>query len=133
MDHAKINRSHASVSTPWKVVVWLVLLILIALGAFKFLPAVLAGRVSHFERFNIAVDSRQEEVVSLSTDGKSATVVFLPSNLQISSVAYGYGQYPISKVYDVGELDYHGGKVFAQTTSELLGVPIDGFVHSQRD
>lgn len=90
------------------------------------------GKFSEAERVNLAIDGSSHLAVSVSADGKDAVVVYFPDNLYISDVAFGYGQYPISRVYQVGELDKRGGQAYLETIGEVLGIPMDGFVHDGR-
>lgn len=109
----------------------LVVVILIGLGvfAFKFAPLMLAGKFSSQERFNIVLSSPSKiSFVSIDSNGGKATIVNFPSDLYITNVAHGYGQYPIGKVYEVGQLDLRGGEVLSDTVAIYLGVPVDGYL-----
>lgn len=117
----------------YKLLVSLFLVLLVGAGFIKLFPSVFPGKFSQTDRFNVAVAGPKNFVVSLSTTGKDAVVVLFPNNLNISAVAHGYGQYPISKIYQVGELDSRGGEVYSDSVSQYLGIPIDGYVHSQRN
>lgn len=107
-----------------------VFLILAVVGLFKFLPGVFSGNFARSDRFTLAVNGPKNFVVSISTKGKEAVVIVLPENLIIPNVAHGYGKYPVSKIYQVGELDHRGGEVYLDTLSDFLGIPIDGYVHT---
>ena len=60
-------------------------------------------------------------------------MVRFPDGLYVSEVIPNYGAYKISSVYKVGELDKRGGQVLSWTVSELLGVPVDGFLAQDRE
>lgn len=87
-----------------------------------------SSRVSRFDRFNVVVSASNTFVISLNPKSATANLVRLPDDLYVPSVAHGYGQYTIAKVYDVGQLDKRGGKVLSDTVSDYLGIPIDGYV-----
>ncbi len=109
----------------------IILLILGGLGVFlaKFAPVMLAGKFSSSERFNLVVTSPEKTAfLSLDPDSKKATIIDFPTDLYITDVAHGYGQYPLSKVYEVGELDKRGGTVLSDTVSTYLGVPVNGYI-----
>ena len=117
----------------FKILVSFFLVLLVGVGLIKLFPSVLPGKFLQNDRFSVAVSGPKNFVVSLSTTGKDAVLVFFPNNLNIPAVAHGYGQYPISKIYQVGELDFRGGEVYSDSVSQYLGIPIDGYVHSQRN
>lgn len=81
------------------------------------------------DRFNLAVVTPNYiRLVSLETDGQSATVITFPADIYVPDVAHGYGSYLLGKVYDVGQLDKRGGEVLMKTVRELVGAPVDGYV-----
>lgn len=86
------------------------------------------GKFGKFERFNLVIATEPVTLVSLDKSSGSATVVSLPSDLQIFEVVPNYGAYPISAVYKLGQLDNRGGQVLSWTVGELLGVPVDGYL-----
>lgn len=108
------------------------LLAILGAGGFlavKFGPVMLAGKFDASERFNIVLTTpAKTSLVSLDIKGNKATIVDFPSELYVPRVAHGYGQYPIGKVFEVGELDKRGGQVLSDTISLYLGVPVDGYV-----
>lgn len=130
-----IKRQQATSSSGSKIWGWLVSLLLIFLllaGGGFLLLGFFSGRFGQNERFTVAVSGPKIFVLSLLTNGSGATVVYLPASLYISDVAHGYGQYELSKVYQVGELDHRGGEVFSDTLTKFLGVPVDAYVQSNR-
>lgn len=100
----------------------------VAVFVLKFAPLMLSGKFNSRERFNIVLSS-PNKISFLSVDSGSgkATIVNFPADLYVTNVAHGYGQYPIGKVYEVGQLDSRGGEVLSDTVSIYLGVPVDGF------
>ncbi len=87
-----------------------------------------SSKVSRFDRFNVVVSASNTFVISVNPKAATASKVGLPDDLYVSSVAHGYGQYTITKVFDVGQLDRRGGEVLSDTVSDYLGIPIDGYV-----
>jgi hypothetical protein len=68
---------------------------------------------------------------SLDMENQTAIKIDLPPELYVQT-AYGYGPYRLKAVYDLGELDKRGGKVLMATVSDLLGLPVDGWLESWR-
>jgi hypothetical protein len=87
-----------------------------------------SSKVSRFDRFNVVVSASNTFVISLNPKSSTANLVRLPDDLYVPSVAHGYGQYTIAKVFEVGQLDRRGGEVLSDTVSDFLGIPIDGYV-----
>lgn len=86
------------------------------------------GKYGKFDRFNVVVQGAPVTVVSLDSKEHTLTVVRFPDDFYVSEVVPNYGAYKISSVYRVGELDHRGGQVLSWTVSDLLGIPIDGFM-----
>lgn len=108
-----------------------VLLLLIVAGFFaaiQILPFIQASGFGKAERFNVVIAGDKTLLFSFDVPQKSGVVLNFPDDLYMPEVAFGYGQYRISSVYGVGELDHRGGATISQTLQEYVGVPIDGFV-----
>lgn len=106
-------------------------IIILAVGAFlafKILPLLSVGTFGKFDRFNVVLTGSHTVFVSLNITGRDALVVRFPDGLYMPTVTHGYGQYEISKIYAVGELDRRGGEVLQTTVGDFLGVPVDGYV-----
>jgi hypothetical protein len=95
------------------------------------LQGMFSANFASAERYNLVVNSPDVRLVSISTGGR-AVVVVVPEDFYVTQVAHGYGQYRVSKIYSVGELDHRGGKVLKDSVAGLLGVPVDSFVQSPR-
>lgn len=52
--------------------------------------------------------------------------IILPSNVQIKA-PFGYGEYLLNKVYDLGKLDKQGGRVLTRSVQNLLGLEVQGY------
>jgi len=75
----------------------------------------------------IAVDNGVYKIESLSvTDGEQKSIVLEP-NL-IVQAPFGYGEYRLKSVFDLGQLDNHGGKLLIRALEGELALPIDGYV-----
>ncbi len=107
--------------------VLLLLVVLLALGVAAFF-LFQGGKYGKAERFNLVLAAHPVTLVSLDEKLGKAVVVSFPDDLYVPEVVPSYGGYKISAVYKVGELDKRGGQVLSWTVSELLGVPIDGFL-----
>lgn|GEM_PF-2584276 len=76
------------------------------------------------DRFNILLFQDPVTVLSLDIKRKSATAIFFPGDVQVTS-AHGYGRLPVGSLYKAGDWDSQGSLVAKDTISDLLGMPID--------
>lgn len=77
--------------------------------------------------------ARPVTLISLNPQEKTAVVVRFPDDLYFPEVVHGYGQYLVSSIFAAGELDRRGGETLAGSVSEYLGVPVDGYLRSDRE
>lgn len=124
----KYKTSHRSGGNPAGGLLRLILLAFIGIFVGFVVWGFHSSKVSRFDRFNVVVSASNTFLISLSPKSATATLVRLPDDLYVPSVAHGYGQYTISKVYEVGQLDQRGGKVLRDTVADFIGVPVDGYV-----
>lgn len=87
----------------------------------------LSGKFGKFDRFNVVVAGKQVELFSFDTTSHSVVVVTFPDDLYMTDVFHGYGQYRISAVYAVGQLDKRGGETLSGTVGDYLGIPVEGY------
>lgn len=80
-------------------------------------------------RFTLVTYSNPLILFSIEPETKRSVVVTLPSNTQLS-LPFGYGTYPASSVYPLGNLDKKrgGGKLLTGAIEETLGVPVYGYI-----
>lgn len=79
-------------------------------------------------RVNVALNSDPVIVFSLSPEDATLTFVSIPSDTLVETVG-GFGKYKIGSLFSLAENE--GGKgIFTGTISELLGIPIDGYIGS---
>lgn len=74
------------------------------------------------------VMQREEDIrvkIIIPKQKKSVTLV-IPNNTFVK-VGFGFGEYRLSKVYDLGKLANQAGKVLTRTVQEFLGVGIKGW------
>ncbi len=84
------------------------------------------SKLVNLSRYNFIV-FKPLTFYSLDPKELTAVKIDLPSGLYVDA-AFGYGPYKLKSLFELGELDKRGGKVLAATVSEILGVPVDGFV-----
>lgn len=109
-----------------------VFLLLLAAGVWKVWSEIKVSKLAEFERYNIVVTSRTNEIVllvSLDKLGKTAELIELPPDLYVD-VPYGYGKYQIGAVWGLGELDKKGGLLIKATVQDFIGVPVDGYLRT---
>lgn len=116
-----------------RLVLPLVLVILLGLGFWRLGPEFKNSSFGRFDRFNVVIAGPTVFLVSLNLSGKAAAVVKFPSDLYLTEVVHGYGQYPVSSVYAAGNLDKRGGETLAGTIQEYLGVPVEGYFYSSQE
>jgi len=105
-----------------------VLIVVIAGIFFKLYLFSRESKLLNLARYNFIV-LEPLTFYSLNPKEKTAIKIVLPPNLYVDS-AFGYGQYKLKSVYELGELDKRGGEVLLATVSEMLGVPVDGYIDS---
>lgn len=62
-------------------------------------------------------------------DGEEITIS-IPGNTYIE-VPRGFGFYPASSIFNLGEIDKKGGKLLSDSIQDFLGVPVDGWINTQ--
>lgn len=128
----KYRRRRSSGIGCFGVLFLLVVLIVGAVAAIIYSPGTLGAKFNRFERFNLVVSSPSVRVISVDTSGRDLVEIDFPDDWYIGSVAHGYGQYKISKIYEVGQLDKRGGAVLSDTMANYLGLSVDGYVRRPR-
>ena len=66
-------------------------------------------------------------VASWNPADRTLTLITLPSDIAAEGT-HGYGIYSLAAFWRLGEIDKKDGTVLAETLSEALGVPIDGYI-----
>lgn len=90
--------------------------------------------VIHSGRSNIVVDYGKLAIVSVDSTNKTVTVVrFLP-DLYVS-LPESVGEYRLSKVFDVGEINQKGtgGQLLTKAVEQTFSVPVDGYIKFHKD
>ncbi len=120
-------RARTTHGFPLGLILFVIFLLVFGLLSVRFYPLVTASRFGKPDRFNIVFTGRPVTVISLDPKAGLGAVIVFPDDLYMTSVIHGYGQYPISNVFRVGELDKRGGETLAGTLREYLGLPVSGF------
>lgn len=105
----------------------LIILVIVAIFSFLLLKFSPFGSWEGKTRFTVAVAGNSVLVVSYNPFDNSLSEVLLPQDMYVETT-FGYGNYRLGKVFEVGELDKRGGELLKTTVSETLGVSLDGFV-----
>lgn len=88
--------------------------------------------------FNIIILAKGVSLLSYNPQNQKVTIIDIP-NITYLEVAYGFGKWQLSSIYDLGESQSTGGgKLLKDTLENLFGLPIDGFLktsgkYSQKD
>lgn len=122
-------RRRYSSGNPVKAVFSLILLLLLAVVGFRGFLLYKDSRLGKFDRFNVVIVAKPVVFLSVNLPDQTAIAVIFPDDLHIPDLAYGYGGYGAAAIYSVGQLDKRGGETVAQTVSDYLGVPVDGYIY----
>lgn len=66
-------------------------------------------------------------VASWDLNGRTLTLITIPKDVA-SEGTHGYGMYSLEAFWRLGEIDKKNGTVLAESISEALGIPIDGYI-----
>lgn len=66
-------------------------------------------------------------VASWGRADRTLTLILLPSDIAAEGT-HGYGTYSLAAFWRLGEIDKKDGTVLAESISETLGIPIDGYI-----
>jgi hypothetical protein len=66
-------------------------------------------------------------ILSWGKDDNTLTTIALPADLAADGT-HGYGTYSLSAFWRLGQIDNKDGTVLAESVSEALGIPIDGYI-----
>jgi anionic cell wall polymer biosynthesis LytR-Cps2A-Psr (LCP) family protein len=103
-------------------VVFIVLAIL-ALAIWIFFP-----RPQHpYSRQTYVIVSDPVIVASWSDADRILTLMSFPSDI-LAEGTHGYGTYSLDAFWRLGEIDKKDGTVLAESMSEALGIPVDGYI-----
>lgn len=76
--------------------------------------------------FGWVIQSEEIKVKILIPDQKKLLNLVVPNETMVR-VGFGFGEYRLGKVYELGKLENQAGKVLTRTVQELLGVGIHGW------
>jgi hypothetical protein len=110
--------------------IWLFLgVIFLVYGGYRFFSkSIWDGR----SRLNLILGGEQVKVFSLNPQERSMILLTFPPNTFLK-VVYGYGDYPVESIYNLGRLGEHRGEELLQASfQENLEVPIDGYLWKQK-
>jgi hypothetical protein len=77
-------------------------------------------------QFGWVIQSEEIRVKIIIPSQKKLVTLIIPNNT-IVKVGFGFGEYRINKVYELGKLANQAGKVLTRTIQEFLGVGIKGW------
>lgn len=109
---------------------------LLAFGAFVlfvvFLASLFWGKPTAATLHTIAFATDPVSVWTVDTKSGSISIVILPADA-VTEGAYGYGKYPLASLWKLGFIDHLGGRVFAKSVEQTLGVPTSWYVGTSPD
>lgn len=73
------------------------------------------------------VNQNNDIIVKLIILNQKKLIKFIIPDNTMVKVGFGFGEYRLNKVYELGKLEKQPGKVLTRTTQELLGIGIKGW------
>ncbi|MDZ7587146.1 MAG: LytR C-terminal domain-containing protein [Patescibacteria group bacterium] len=119
------KRSHQSLSWKRLVVGFVGFTMMLILGN-GLVRGLKASQWNGQRQFGWVIQSEDLEVMVIIPNQKKLISLIIPKNT-IVKVGFGFGEYRLNKVYELGKLENQAGKVLMRTVQELLGVGIDGW------
>lgn len=101
-------------------------LLLFLASIYRFYSGYKRAEISHLSRVNIVVNSSKIILVSL-TD-RQVILLDLSKEEKIR-FSRGYGDYPLSSAYKLGDLDGRGEQLLSESVENFLGLPIEGVIY----
>jgi len=80
----------------------------------------------------VFLEKDEAMIISYQPEEKRWLELKLPLNTLVK-VPFGYGEYQLKNVYDLGELDRKGGELLRRTMQETMGLWIQGWVIKEED
>lgn len=77
-------------------------------------------------QFGWVIQAEEIRVMIIIPNQKKLITLIIPNNT-IVKVGFGFGDYRLNKVYELGKLENQAGKVLTRTVQEFLGVGIKGW------
>ncbi|MCG2691573.1 LytR C-terminal domain-containing protein [Microgenomates group bacterium] len=77
-------------------------------------------------QFGWVIQAEEIRVKIIIPNQKKLITLIIPNNTMVQ-VGFGFGEYRLNKVYELGKLENQAGKVLTRTIQEFLGVRIKGW------
>ena len=77
-------------------------------------------------QFGWVIQTEDIKVKIIIPSQKKLLTLIIPNNTMVK-VGFGFGEYRLNKVYELGKLENQAGKVLTRTIQEFLGVGIKGW------
>ena len=100
-----------------------IVLVILAIGIWIFFPR----PKNPYGRETYILVSDPMIVASWSLADRTLTLIALPSDIAAEGT-HGYGTYSLAAFWRLGEIDKKDGTVLAESMSEALGIPVNGYV-----
>lgn len=93
-----------------------------------------ASRWDGKRRFTVVFDSKPLAILSIEPRSRRAVFLTFPSNTLLE-IPFGYGSYPASSVFKLGQLDAErgGGVLLAKAVENTFGIVVDGFLAPKKE
>lgn len=105
-------------------IVFLVLLSLIV----KIYGGIRSSFLRETGRVNFLVFNNKNEIFLISLEGRNGWLVKLPAEKKVA-VPFGFGEYELSQVFSLGEIEKKGGFLLKETIQENFSLPVFGYFH----
>jgi len=106
-----------------------VFLVLFFASFFRFYSGIKNLKFLGQKRVNFVINNQKIYLVSL-VSGKEVVFLQFPDDPeQKIKLTRGYGEYPPSAIFKLGELDHKGPQLLRETVQEYFAVPIEGVIN----
>lgn len=104
----------------------LIITLLILASSFRFYSGWKKSKIRGLNRVSFIISSEEVSIVSL-VEGREIVSVDLPEEQKIR-LTRGFGDYPISAIFKLGELEKKGLPLLVETFQEYFAIPIEGAI-----
>lgn len=122
----RLKKKHKKEAGWKKLVVWFLGLTLLTLSSVWVVRGVKLSQWKGQSWFGIVEQEQSFEVKLVSLEQKKLVRLIIPLETMVR-VGFGFGEYRLGKVAQLGELEKKPGLILTKTVQDLLGLPITGW------
>jgi len=122
----RLNKKHKKEAGWKRLVVWFLSLTLLTLSLVWMVRGVKLSQWKGQSWFGLVKQDQSLEVKLVSLEQKKLVRLIIPGETMVK-VGFGFGEYRLGKVAQLGELEKKPGLILTRTVQDLLGLPITGW------